>query len=126
VRHAEAYGQGQEHGLTKPVLEGIRETFKESDNKTKRALKKTLITADAGYHNEATLNFPEHVAIDAYIADTGYRARDPRFKDHKASKERNRCKDKASFTQADSRMDRTKQTCHCPAENAMWFKAKRA
>jgi hypothetical protein len=93
VLHAEAFGQGQEHGLIKPVLEGISETFGESDIKTKRALKKTRITADAGYHNEATLDYLEEEAIDTYIADTGYRTRDPRFKDHKAAKERNRRKD---------------------------------
>ena len=126
VVHAEAYGQGQEHGLIKPVFEGIRETFKESDNKTKCALKKTKITADAGYHNEATLVYLEDERIDAYIADTGYRARDPRFKDHKATKERDRCKDKAGFTQAEFSIDRDKRTCCCPAGNAMWLKAKRA
>ncbi|NNJ95629.1 MAG: transposase [Gammaproteobacteria bacterium] len=126
VVHAEAYGQGQEHGLIKPVLEGIRETFKESDNKTKRALKKTKITTDAGYHNETTLDYLEDEGIDAYIADTGYRARDPRFKDHKATKERNRRKAKARFTQAEFSIDRDKRTCRCPAGNVMWLKAKRA
>ena len=126
VVHAEAYGQGQEHGLIKPVLEGIRETFKKSDNKTKRALKKTKVTADAGYHNEATLDYLEDEGIDAYIADTGYRARDPRFKDHKATKERNRRKAKARFTQAEFSIDRDKRTCRCPAGNVMWLKAKRA
>jgi transposase len=126
VVHAEAFGQGQEHGLIKPVLEGIREIFEESDIKTKRALKKTRITADAGYHNEATLDYLEEEAIDAYIADTGYRARDPRFKDHKAAKERNRRKDKARFTQAEFSINRDKQSCRCPARNVMWLKAKRA
>jgi hypothetical protein len=126
VVHAEAYGQGQEHGLIKLVLEGIRATYKNSTKQTRRALKKTKITADAGYHNEATLDYLEQEAIDAYIADTGYRARDPRFKEHKAARERNRRKDKARFTQSEFSIDRDKQTCHCPAGNAMWLKAKRA
>ncbi|MDX2506140.1 MAG: IS1182 family transposase, partial [Gammaproteobacteria bacterium] len=55
VVHAEAFGQGQEHGLIKPVLEGIGQTFDESSARTKRTLKKTKITADAGYHNREML-----------------------------------------------------------------------
>jgi hypothetical protein len=93
VVHAEAFGQGQEHGLIKPVLEGIRDTFEESNAKTKRALKKTKITADAGYHNRETLEYLEAEKVDAYIADTGFRSRDPRFKDHKEPKACNRRKD---------------------------------
>jgi transposase len=126
VVHAEAFGQGQEHGLIKPLIEGIRETFKDSDDKTKRALKKTKITADSGYHNEATLDYLEEQKVDAYIADTGFRARDPRFKDHKEPKERNHRKEKHRFSQAEFRIDEKKKTCRCPAGKAMWLKAKRA
>jgi hypothetical protein len=126
VVHAEAYGQGQEHGLIKPMLESISETFNQSGRKTQRALKKTKLTADAGYHNEATLNYLEAEKIDAYIADTGFRSRDPRFKDHKEAKERNRRQRKQRFTQSEFRIDREKQTCQCPVGNTMWLKAKRA
>jgi hypothetical protein len=126
VVHAEAFGQGQEHGLIKPMLEGIRETFLDRDDPTRRALKKTRVTADAGFHNEATLEYLDEERIDAYIADTGYRARDPRFKDHKERKERNRRKDKERFSQAEFRIDRHQRTCHCPAGHAMWLKARRA
>ena len=126
VVHAEAFGQGQEHGLIKPVLEGIRETFGESDASTKRALKKTRITADAGYHNEATLAYLEEQKIDGYIADPGFRGRDPRFKDHKEPKERNQRKEKQRFTRNEFTIDLDKESCHCPAGNAMWLKAKRA
>jgi transposase len=126
VVHAEAFGQGQEHGLIKPLIEGIRETFKDSDDKTKHALKKAKITADSGYHNEATLDYLEEQKVDAYIADTGFRARDPRFKDHKEPKERNRRKDKQCFTQAEFNIDQKKRTCRCPAGKAMWLKAKHA
>ena len=121
VVHAEAFGQGQEHGLIKPVLEGIRETYKDSNQQTRHALKRAKITADAGYHNEATLNYLQDEKIDAYIADTGFRSRDPRFKDHKEPQERNRRKDKQRFTRAEFSI-----TCRCPAGKAMWLKAKRA
>ena len=126
VVHAEAFGQGQEHGLIKPVLEGIRDTFDESSVRTIRALKKTKITADAGYNNKKTLAYLEEEEVEAYIADTGFRSRDPRFKDHKEAKARNRRKQHARFKQSEFTIDREKQTCTCPAGHAMWLKAKEA
>ncbi|WP_316365261.1 IS1182 family transposase [Candidatus Thiodiazotropha sp. CDECU1] len=126
VVHAEAFGQGQEHGLLKPVIEGIRETFKESSPKEERKLQKTKITADSGYHNRDTLEYLEAEGIDGYLADTGFRARDPRFKDHKASKERNKRKEKERFSQSEFKVDRNNETCRCPAGKAMWLKARRA
>ncbi|MEW8073587.1 MAG: IS1182 family transposase [Candidatus Thiodiazotropha sp.] len=124
VVHAEAFGQGQEHGLLKPVVEGIKETFK--DSTSKKTLKKTKITADSGYHNRAMLEYLEAEKIDSYIADTGFRARDPRFKDHKAAKHRNKRQDKERFSQREFRINRKRERCRCPAGNLMWLKARRA
>ena len=124
VVHAEAFGQGQEHGLLKPVIEGIRKTLETSEGKDR--LEKTKITADSGYHNREMLEYLEEEAIDGYIADTGFRSRDPRFRDHKTAKERNKRQEKARFTQAEFRIDRENGTCHCPAGKAMWLKARRA
>ena len=126
VVHAEAFGQGQEHGLIKPVLEGIRDTFDKSSVRTKRALKQTKITADAGYHNKETLEYLEDEKVDGYIADTGFRSRDPRFKDHKEPKERNHRKDQSRFKQSEFNINLEKQSCICPAGHAMWLKAKNA
>ncbi|MGD8644816.1 MAG: IS1182 family transposase [Chromatiales bacterium] len=123
---AEAFGQGQEHGLIRPALEDIRTTFRKSDAKTRRALKRTKVTADAGFHNEATLAALEEQKVDAYIADTRFRARDPRFKDHKEAKGRNRRKEKQRFSRHEFTVNREKQTCRCPAGKPMWLKAKRA
>lgn len=126
VVHAEAFGQGQEHGLLKPVLEGIDETFKESDKKTQHQLKKVKITADSGYHNREMLEYLEAEKVDGYIADTGFRARDPRFKDYKEPEERNHRKEKERFRQDEFTIDMKKQTCRCPAGHDLWLKAKRA
>ena len=126
VVHAEAFGQGQEHGLLKPVLEGLNDTFKDSDKKSQRALKKTKITADSGYHNREMLEYLEAEKVDAYIADTGFRARDPRFKDYKAPDERNKRKDKERFTQEEFTINIKKESCRCPAGHVMWLKARRA
>jgi hypothetical protein len=124
VVQAEAFGQGQEHGLLKPVIEGIRETF--NDDESGKVLKKTRITADSGYHNREMLEYLEAQEIDAYLADTGFRPRDPRFKDYQAPKARNKRQDKERFAQNEFRIDRDKGTCRCPAGNVMWLKARRA
>ena len=121
VVHAEAFGQGQEHGLIKPVVEGIKQTFK---GKRAKALRKTKLTADSGYHNREMLEYLEAQKIDSYIADTGFRARDPRFKDHKEPAERNKRKDKQRFTQQEFSIDRKRETCRCPAGISMWLKAR--
>ncbi len=124
VVHAEAFGQG--HGLLKPVLEGINETFNDADKKSRRAVKKAKLTADSGYHNREMLRYLESEKVDAYITDTGFRARDPRFKDYKESQERNRRKDKERFTQDEFSIDVDERTCRCPAGHSLWLKAKRA
>jgi transposase len=126
VVHAEAFGQGQEHGLLKPMLEGIRETFKYSSKKAQKKLDKAKITADSGYHNKDTLEYLEAEKIDGYLADTGFRARDPRFKDYKEPKERNKRKDQERFSQNEFIIDLKQESCICPAGNQLWVKAKRA
>jgi transposase/C4-type Zn-finger protein len=126
VVHAEAFGQGQEHGLLKPVLEGINETFADSSKKTQRDVKSAKITADSGYHNCEMLEYLEAEKVNGYIADTGFRARDPRFKDYKTPAERNKRKDKERFSQEEFIININKETCRCPAGHAMWLKARRA
>jgi C4-type Zn-finger protein len=123
VVHAEAFGQGQEHGLIKPVVEGIKETF---EDESSQVLGKTKLTADSGYHNREMLEYLESEKIDSYIADTGFRSRDPRFKDHKEAAERNKRKDKTRFTQQEFTIDRKHETCRCPAGHSMWLAARRA
>ncbi len=126
VVHAEAFGQGQEHGLLKPVIEGIQETFSESGKGTKQALEEIKITADSGYYNREMLEYLEAEGIDAYLADTGFRSRDPRFTDHKEPPERNKRKDKQRFSQQEFTIDKKRESCRCPAGKAMWLKARRA
>jgi transposase len=94
VVHAEVFGQGQGHSLIRPVIKGIRETFKSTGK-----LKKTKITADAGYHDRETLEYLQPKGIDGYLADTEFRSRVPRFKDYKAAKERNKRMYKERFMQ---------------------------
>lgn len=112
VVNAEAFGQGQEHGLIEPMVEGTQEILGHELGATK-------LTADSGYHNGKTLDYLEEKHIDAYVADTGFRSRDPRFKDHKAAKERNKKKPQERLIKKDFKIDQNKQTCICPAGKSL-------
>lgn len=126
VLHAEAFGQGQEQDLLKPMVESVQETFQTRPVETQEAIRQAKVTADAGYHNQATLEYLDANEIDGYLADTGFRSRDPRFKDYKEPQERNKRKQQARFTQTDFEIDTDNQTCRCPAGWDMWLKAKQA
>lgn len=78
IVHAEAFGEGQEHGLVMPMLEGVRETF-QALALSEDSLKETKLTADAGYASEANAAYLFEQEIDAYSADTLFRKRDPRL-----------------------------------------------
>ncbi len=125
IVHAEAHGEGQEHGLLQPTVEAVRATFRAIADDANIFTTATL-TADAGYHTEANMKhvFEEH--IDAYIADRHMRQRDPRFADADRYKVRHRRERRQQardtspdrpplFTPADFHHDPAQQTCVCPA-----------
>ena len=68
---AQAHGTGSEQELLIPVVDALKPLRSST----------TLVTADAGYHSEANLKALEDRQVDALIADTGMRQRDPRFAD---------------------------------------------
>ncbi|VAW73300.1 Mobile element protein, partial [hydrothermal vent metagenome] len=119
---AEAYGQGQEHDLLEPMIGQSHQNLKYS----KKDKQNTKVTADSGYSNKKTLAYLNENNIDAYIADTGFRSRDPRFKDYKEHKSKTRLKIKTKFKVDDFKVDIKKQTCICPAGKKLWLKARSA
>jgi hypothetical protein len=110
----------------KPVIEGIRETYSRATPAARKQLEQTRITADSGYHNRATLEYLEQEGIDGYLADTGFRSRDPRFRDHKERPERNKRRLKNRFSQSDFEVNQNQCTARCPAGHAMWLKSRQA
>jgi transposase len=122
IVQAEAHGQGQEHGLLEPSVEQAHANLNHSA-KEKREVK---VTADSGYHNEKALEYLDDEKIDGYIADTGFRSRDPRFKEAKKHKSSGRCNPLGRFTVEDFKVSIKKGTCVCPAGKAMWLKATKA
>jgi transposase len=124
---AEAYGQGQEHGLLEPMLDKVRENLNrggESD-----VLDGAKVLADSGYHSTKTLENLEAQGVDAYIADNAFRARDPRFQTaarHKANEPAKPKSPKQRFGVEDFAVDLNDQTCTCPAGKTLWLKCARA
>lgn len=125
VVSAEAYGQGQEHGLLEPMVEQIEEAF--NDDK-QNPLQDGKILADSGFCNKATLEYLEEKNIDGYVADHGFRSRDPRFKtsgEHKPAMPRTPS-EKSRFTGEDFQVDLDNKTCICPAGKDLWLKSAQA
>jgi hypothetical protein len=77
IIEAQAFGEGQEHGLLIPMMEGTQTNLSELG----ATLKDVKLAADAGYSSEANLRYLFESGVDAYVADTNFRKRDPRFKD---------------------------------------------
>ena len=131
VVHAEAFGTGQEHGLLEPMLEGIRNAFNGNYyNCGDEILSEAKILADSGFHSGQTLEHLEAEGIDGYIADTGFRSRDPRFKTairHKAkASSRTQSHSKQRFSVADFEVDLQNKTCLCPGGKHLWLKCAKA
>jgi hypothetical protein len=95
VVHAEAFGVAQEHDLLIPMIEGARENFEVMGNQ-QDIFEKAKLTADSGFHTEANMKGVMEQGIDAYIADTQFRKRDPRFSEVDRYKERFR-KERAEY-----------------------------
>ena len=77
IVNAEAYGAPQEHELLQPMVEGTRENLAAIG--TPDAFETTKLTADSGFHSEKNMQALMEQGIDAYVADTQFRKRDPRF-----------------------------------------------
>ncbi len=125
IVHAEAFGQGQEHDLLKPMIEGARKNFQEIGQE-KDVFKRTKLSADAGFHSEKNMKMVFTEEIDAYVADNQYRKRDSRFADYDRYKERHR-KERARhegrkglFTAKDFIFPSDLSHCICPAGKRLY------
>ena len=77
VVHAQAYGEGQEHGLLIPMLEGAEAHFQTLHRGN--PFTSAAVLADAGYCSEENAQYLSDQHIDGYLADPQFRKRDPRF-----------------------------------------------
>jgi hypothetical protein len=126
VVHVEAFGAAQEHDLLIPMIEGTRENFEAIGNK-KDVFKEAKLTANSGFHTEANMKEVMGQGIDAYIVDTQFRKRDPRFSGVDKYKERFR-KERAEYygvadlyrPHRDFTISEDKSHCICPAGKRLY------
>jgi transposase len=127
VVHAEAFGAAQEHELLIPMIAGARENFEAIGNRGD-VFGKAKFTADSGFHTEANMKKVMEQGIDAYIADTGFRKRDPRFGDVDRYKERFR-RERAEYYGTAANLYRPRRDfiisgdkthCICPAGKRLY------
>jgi hypothetical protein len=126
IVHAEAFGAAQEHDLLIPMIEGTRENFEAIGNK-KDVFKEVKLTADSGFHTEANMKEVMGQGIDAYVVDTQFRKRDPRFSDVNKYKERFRKERRDYYGVADLyrpnrdfTISEDKTHCICPAGKRLY------
>lgn len=124
IVHAEAFGAAQEHDLLLPMLEGTRENFEAIGQRD--VFTSAKLVADSGFHTEGNVKGVMEEGIDAYIADTQFRKRDPRFAEVDRYRERFR-KDRAEYygTKGLYRpkefvMSEDKTHCICPAGKRLY------
>ena len=115
---AEAFGQGPENNLLKPMIENVGANLGEG------YIHRAKMTADSGFHCKDSVEYCFDENIDAYLADGNFRKRDPRFIDRDRFQPKNR---KAKFFKAeDFDYEPSTQRCRCPAGKDMWPSGRRA
>jgi hypothetical protein len=119
VVHAQAFGEGQEHGLLIPMLEGVQQTHEELEL-GKDALQGVQLTADAGLHSEDNLKYLAEHQIDGYVADTMFRKRDARFADAQRHKPAKQQRNDKRFGPQDFRCAEDESYCICPAGKRLY------
>ena len=86
VVDAQAFGDGYEAKHVEEVIEGVDTTFRKLDP-VRSIFAGVVVTADSEFQSEAATKAVFDRGVDAYIADTHFRKRDPRFanqQEHKA------------------------------------------
>jgi transposase len=94
IVHAEAFSDGTDNALLKPMIDGVRENFEAIGEDDIFAQAK--VTADSGFHSEANMQMLAEKGIDGYVADNQFRKRDPQFSDATGIKSQSTAKERRS------------------------------
>ena len=122
VVSAEAFGEGQENHLLRPMVESTRKNFDSIRSHSTDVFEQTKLSADSGFHTEDNMEYLANEEIDAYIPDTNFRKRDPRFSTAKRHKSKLKAKKTVRFKPDDFIYDLKNFTCTCPAGCSMYLK----
>nr|WP_198673768.1 transposase [Algibacillus agarilyticus] len=129
ILQAQAWRSVGEQQTLQPAIKQLQNTLTKIQQAD--SLKTAKFSADSGFNSHDNIQFLANENIDAYIADTGFRSRNPLFQNSKTyqknqAKKRKARTDKSHklFTHQDFTFNKTNLTCTCPAGNAMWLTAK--
>ena len=79
IVHGEAMGAGQDYRHVGPMLEGAADNLEWAGIAEDIPLSGATFSADCNYHSHENLAACVAAEVDAYIPDTNFRKRDPRF-----------------------------------------------
>ena len=124
IVQAEAFGEGQEHDLLEPMVEGVRKNFQEIGKEEDVFQKDKATGGQRLPYGEEHGDAVSTKSIDAYVADNRFRKRDPRFADYEKYKDAAR-KDWAKgkpklFRTEDFTFDKDMKHCICPAGRRLY------
>ncbi len=114
---AEAFGNGREYELLKPLLTRAKENTRYAGLGKRFFMGKRLI-ADTGSFCGDNLIYLAGEKIDAYIPDQQFRKRDPRFID----RDRYKLKKNALYTKEDFTFHKKTNTFKCPEGKTLKFR----
>ena len=119
IVHAEAHGEGSEHELLKPMIDGAEENFK-AINRDGPMSQETKILADNGYYTKGNMKMLEEEKLDGYVPDNLFRKRDVRFATADRHKKLMKKESKRKyFAPSDFKRDENGKVI-CPAGNALY------
>lgn len=120
IIHAEAFGNGQDYGHVAPMLEGAK-AHMQAMGLGEEYFAGKVLSADSNYHSEDNLQACAQEKLDAYIPDTHFRHRDPRF----ATQARHQPPTDEKFTGADFLYDQERDCYRCPGGKVLKLAARR-
>ena len=129
ILQAQAWGSVGEQQTLKPAIEQLQTQLTQLG--TPDTFKQAKFTADSGFHSEVNLEYMATTGLDAYMADTAFRSRNPLFQESKTyqtEQEKRRLKRSKGrprlFNSDDFYFDKLTLTSQCPAGKEMWLSVK--
>ena len=119
VVDAQAMGEANEASSLQKSVSGVRETFAVLGEK-QDIFGQVVLTADNGFHSEQSVREVLEGGVEAYVADNGFRRRDPRFAGVQEYKKKSidsahSSRARRYFRAEDFRLDEGTDTLVCPA-----------
>jgi hypothetical protein len=121
VVDAQAFGEANEAPNLQKALMGVRETFAVLGEK-QDIFEQVVLTADNGFHSEQSVQGVIEGGLEAYVADNGFRRRDPRFagvQEHKKKSTDSAHTSRARSTRGRRTWLMKRHTLVCPGRQAL-------